>query len=114
MRPKAFIEAASFCVPRGADAKSISRTLACSGDLTAHEAIFIDNILDSYRMLTPKQAKWLGDIEASIESIVRHCGSTQFIVGVGAGPHAARLCCWEYGVVGGVRWLARQYTRPSP
>jgi hypothetical protein len=94
MRPKAFIEAASFCIPRGADAKSISRALACSGDLTAHEAIFIDNILDSYQMLTPKQARWLGDIEA------RLCGR--------------RRCCWECGVVVGVRWLARQYTRPSP
>jgi hypothetical protein len=34
--------------------------------LTVREAIFIDNILDSYQTLTPKQAKWLSDIEAKL------------------------------------------------
>jgi hypothetical protein len=34
--------------------------------LTVLEAIFIDNILDSYRTLTPKQADRLGDIEARL------------------------------------------------
>jgi hypothetical protein len=35
-------------------------------DLTEREAIFIDNLLASYRTLTPKQEKWLYDIEAKL------------------------------------------------
>jgi hypothetical protein len=34
--------------------------------LTVREAIFIDSILDGYQTLTPKQAKWLSDIEAKL------------------------------------------------
>jgi hypothetical protein len=36
------------------------------GDLTEREAIFTDNLLASYRTLTPKQEKWLYDIEAKL------------------------------------------------
>jgi hypothetical protein len=35
-------------------------------DLTAREAIFIDNLLARYRTLTPKQEKWLFDLEAKL------------------------------------------------
>jgi hypothetical protein len=75
---------------------------ACEGDFAGRGSVFSVPL------------DLIGHASFSIESIVRHCGSTQFIVGVGAGPHAARSCCWECGVVGGARWLARQYTRPSP